>query len=151
MNKIILLPFLLNIRGLWEIINNTGIQKGFLLELSSIEDFKDSLEVNSLGPARVAKAFLPQLRQSRGRVINMSSVIGRLALPMTGPDSMSKFACVGCSESLLYELDIWGVQVISIEPVIDESVLNTFSRIDSEKFVEVAQLRDQVFLKMIYY
>ncbi|GBN12418.1 hypothetical protein AVEN_245414-1 [Araneus ventricosus] len=40
---------------------------------------------------------------------------------------------------------------ISFVSVIDESVLNTFSRIDSEMFVEVAQLRDQVFLKMIYY
>ncbi|GBO13053.1 hypothetical protein AVEN_66953-1, partial [Araneus ventricosus] len=61
---------------LWAIINNAGIQQGFFLELSSIQDFKDSLEVNALGPARVTKAFLPLLRQCRGRVINMASVIG---------------------------------------------------------------------------
>ncbi|GBM38912.1 hypothetical protein AVEN_271031-1, partial [Araneus ventricosus] len=41
---------------------------------------------------------------------------GRLAFPMIVPHSMSKFACVGFSESLRYELDLWGVQVISIEP-----------------------------------
>ncbi|GBM36709.1 hypothetical protein AVEN_221971-1 [Araneus ventricosus] len=63
--------------GLWAIINNAGIQRGFLLELSSIQDFKDSLEVNALGPARVTKAFLPLLRESRGRVINMGSVVGQ--------------------------------------------------------------------------
>ncbi|GBN39448.1 hypothetical protein AVEN_227952-1 [Araneus ventricosus] len=65
---------------LWAIINNAGIQQGFFLELSSIQDFKDSLEVNTLGPARVTKAFLPLLRQCRGRVINMASVIGGMKL-----------------------------------------------------------------------
>ncbi|GBM24934.1 Estradiol 17-beta-dehydrogenase 2 [Araneus ventricosus] len=63
--------------GLWAIINNAGIQRGFILELSSIQDFKDSLEVNALGPARVTKAFLPLLREFRGRVINMGSVVGQ--------------------------------------------------------------------------
>ncbi|GBM23471.1 hypothetical protein AVEN_181584-1 [Araneus ventricosus] len=53
------------------------------------------------------------------------SIVGRLALPMAVPYSMSKFACVGFSESLRYELDLWGVQVISIEPEFFETDMTT--------------------------
>ncbi|CAL1275015.1 unnamed protein product [Larinioides sclopetarius] len=101
---------------LWAIVNNAGIQKGFLVELSSIQDFKDTLEVNAIGPVRVTKAFLPLLRQSRGRIVNIASIAGHVELPMCAAYTMSKFACVGFSESIRHELDVWGIRVISIEP-----------------------------------
>ncbi|GIX77721.1 estradiol 17-beta-dehydrogenase 2 [Caerostris extrusa] len=101
---------------LWAIVNNAGIQKGFITELTSIQDFKDTMEVNAFGPVRVTKGFLPLLRQSRGRVINIASLAGRISLPACAPYAMSKFACVAFSESLRYDLDVWGVRVISIEP-----------------------------------
>ncbi|GBN33391.1 Estradiol 17-beta-dehydrogenase 2 [Araneus ventricosus] len=129
---------------LWAIINNAGIQQGFFLELSSIQDFKDSLEVNALGPARVTKAFLPLLRQSRGRVINMSSVIGRLAVPMTGPYCMSKFACDGFSESLRYDLDMWGVKIISIEPEFFETDMTTEMGLSERVDVMCAKIDEDV-------
>ncbi|GBO36861.1 Estradiol 17-beta-dehydrogenase 2, partial [Araneus ventricosus] len=61
---------------LWAVINNAGIQKRFLTELTRIQDFQDTMEVNAFGQVRVSKAFLPLLRKSRGRVINMSSLAG---------------------------------------------------------------------------
>ncbi|GBM51130.1 Estradiol 17-beta-dehydrogenase 2 [Araneus ventricosus] len=100
---------------LWAVINNAGIQKGFLTELTRIQDFQDTMEVNAFGQVRVTKAFLPLLRKSRGRVINISSLAGRIALPMCGAYTMSKFASVGFSETLRHELDMWGIRVISIE------------------------------------
>ncbi|CAL1301441.1 unnamed protein product [Larinioides sclopetarius] len=61
----------------WAIVNNAGIHKGFLTELTSIQDFKDTYETNVLGAIRVTKAFLPLLRKSRGRVVNMASLAER--------------------------------------------------------------------------
>ncbi|GBM51135.1 Estradiol 17-beta-dehydrogenase 2 [Araneus ventricosus] len=106
---------------LWAVINNAGILKGFLTELTRIQDFQDTMEVNAFGQVRVTKAFLPLLRKSRGRVINMSSLAGRIAIPMCGAYTMSKFASVGFSDNLRHELDMWGIRVISIEPEIFET------------------------------
>lgn len=101
---------------LWAIVNNAGILKGFEVELTDMEDFKATMEVNAFGPVRVTKAFLPLLRQSRGRVINVTSLGGRVPLPYCTPYIMSKFAAVAFSECLKHELDVWGIRVISIEP-----------------------------------
>ncbi|KAF8768463.1 Estradiol 17-beta-dehydrogenase 2 like protein [Argiope bruennichi] len=125
---------------LWAIINNAGIQKGFLTELSSIQDFKDTMEVNAIGPVRVTKAFLPLLRQSRGRVVNVASMAGRIELPMCASYTMSKFACVGFSECIRHELDVWGIRVISIEPEFFETSMtnpNHISRKIDESFATI--------------
>ncbi|GBO10738.1 Estradiol 17-beta-dehydrogenase 2 [Araneus ventricosus] len=118
----------------WAVINNAGIQKGFLTELTRIQDFQDTMEVNAFGQVRVTKAFLPLLRKSRGRVINISSITGRFALPLCGPYTMSKFASVGFTENLRHELDMWGIQVISIEPEFFETDMvageNIMMRVD---------------------
>ncbi|CAL1282018.1 unnamed protein product [Larinioides sclopetarius] len=110
---------------LWAVINNAGIQKGFLTELTRIQDFEDTMEVNAFGQVRVTKAFLPLLRRSRGRVINMASLGGRLAGPMAAAYTMSKFASVGFSGSLRHELHLWGIRVISIEPEFFETDMST--------------------------
>ncbi|GBL86577.1 Estradiol 17-beta-dehydrogenase 2 [Araneus ventricosus] len=65
---------------LWAIVNNAGILKGVTIELTSLRDFKDSLEVNTLGVVRVTQAFLPLLRKSKGRVVNLTSVAGKCQL-----------------------------------------------------------------------
>ncbi|GBN70344.1 Estradiol 17-beta-dehydrogenase 2, partial [Araneus ventricosus] len=114
---------------LWAIVNNAGIQKGFLVELSSVQDFQDTIEVNAIGPVRVTKAFLPLLRQSRGRVVNIASVAGRIEVPMCAAYTMSKFACAGFSECIRHELDVWGVRVISIEPEFFETNMTNTSNI----------------------
>ncbi|GFQ81469.1 estradiol 17-beta-dehydrogenase 2 [Trichonephila clavata] len=119
---------------LWAVVNNAGIQKGFTTELSRMQDFKDTMEVNAFGPVRVTKAFLPLLKQSKGRVINVASVAGRLPMAHSASYAMSKHACVGFSKSIRLELDVWGIQVISIEPAFFKTPLadpeNISKRID---------------------
>lgn len=63
---------------LWAIVNNAGILRGFEVELTDMEDFKATMEVNAFGPVRITKAFLPLLRLSRGRVVNLTSLGGKL-------------------------------------------------------------------------
>ncbi|KFM78604.1 Estradiol 17-beta-dehydrogenase 2, partial [Stegodyphus mimosarum] len=101
---------------LWAIVNNAGVQKGFSIELTGIDEFKDTMEVNAIGPVRVTKAFLPLLRQAKGRVINLTSLAGRVTMPHFSPYTTSKFAAVAFTECLKQEMDVWGVKVISVEP-----------------------------------
>ena len=74
-----LLKFLLFSPELWAIVNNAGILKGFDVELTDLDEFREVMEVNAFGPVRVTKAFLPLLRQSRGRVVNLTSLGGKLS------------------------------------------------------------------------
>ncbi|GIX81860.1 hypothetical protein CDAR_115971 [Caerostris darwini] len=101
---------------LWAIVNNAGIVKGFSVEFSTMEDFKDCLDVNTLGPVRVSKAFLPLLKQSKGRIINITSPAGVFPIPFCSPYCTSKYAAVGFNDCFRFEIDIWGIKVISIEP-----------------------------------
>ncbi|GFY56985.1 estradiol 17-beta-dehydrogenase 2 [Trichonephila inaurata madagascariensis] len=98
------------------------------------------MEVNAFGPVRVTKAFLPLLRQSKGRVINVASIAGQLPMPHCAPYAMSKHACVGFTKSIRLELDVWGIQVISIEPAFFKTPLvdpeNVSKRIE-ESFEDI--------------
>nr|KAG5713594.1 hypothetical protein BaRGS_024642 [Batillaria attramentaria] len=74
------------------------------------------MNINWLGTVRVTKAFLPLVRAARGRVINLASLAGRVALPGFTSYSSSKFAVIGFSDSLRREMKKFGVRVITIEP-----------------------------------
>ncbi|XP_035234007.1 D-beta-hydroxybutyrate dehydrogenase, mitochondrial-like, partial [Stegodyphus dumicola] len=101
---------------LWALVNNAGVQKGFSVELTGIIEFKDTMEVNAIGLVRVTKAFLPLLRQTKGRVVNVTSLSGRVTMPHLCSYTMSKFAAVAFTECLKQEMQVWGVKVISVEP-----------------------------------
>jgi NAD(P)-dependent dehydrogenase (short-subunit alcohol dehydrogenase family) len=98
------------------IVNNAGIGSGGPLEAIDLAEFRQSLEVNTVGALAVAQAFIPLLRSSRGRIVNMSSIGGRLAQPFAGPYIASKFALEGVNDVLRGELLAWGIDVIAIEP-----------------------------------
>jgi NAD(P)-dependent dehydrogenase (short-subunit alcohol dehydrogenase family) len=107
---------------LYGLVNNAGIAvPGPLMYLTTTE-FRRQLEVNLVGPFIVTNAFLPllgtdrSLTVRRGRIVNISSVGGRLAGPFTGPYHASKFGLEGYSESLRRELMLQGVDVILVEP-----------------------------------
>ncbi|GFU09674.1 hypothetical protein NPIL_125091 [Nephila pilipes] len=74
------------------------------------------MEVNTFGVVRITKAFLPLLRKSKGRIINITSLAGRTTLQYMGPYFMSKHATVAFNDCLRKELGVWGIRVISIEP-----------------------------------
>jgi NAD(P)-dependent dehydrogenase (short-subunit alcohol dehydrogenase family) len=104
------------------LVNNAGVAvAGPLLELP-IEEFRHQIDINLVGVVIVTKAFAPligtdpQLHGNPGRIINISSVGGRVALPFLGPYNASKFALEGLSESLRRELQLFGIDVIVIGP-----------------------------------
>lgn len=103
-------------RPLVGLVNNAGIPAVGPLEFLPIEDLRRAFEVNVFGVVAVTQAFLPELRGSQGRIVNMSSVSGRIAMPFLGPYSASKFALEAISDSLRRELMPSGVKVIVIQP-----------------------------------
>lgn len=102
--------------GLSALVNNAGIAVGGPLEFIDIGDFERQLAVNVTGVLRATQAFMPLIRQARGRIVNISSIGGRVAVPMIGPYNASKFAVEGLSDALRRELRPWGIHVALIEP-----------------------------------
>ena len=102
--------------GLAGLVNNAGMAVAGPLEFLPIDSLRHQLEVNLIGQVAVTQAVLPALRRARGRIVNVSSIGGRIALPLVSPYSASKFALEGVSDSLRRELRHLGVDVILIEP-----------------------------------
>ena len=102
--------------GLSGLVNNAGIVVSGPLEFLPLSEIRKQLEVNVLGQLTVIQAFLPLLRKARGRIVNMGSISGRMALPFLGPYAASKFALEAITDSLRLELLPWGITVSIIEP-----------------------------------
>lgn len=102
--------------GLAGLINNAGIGVGGPLEFIAIEELRRQLEVNVIGQIAVTQAFMPLIRKSTGRIVNMGSIGGRMATPFLGPYNASKFAMEALTDSLRQELQPWGIHVSIIEP-----------------------------------
>lgn len=98
------------------LVNNAGIAVAGPLEFLPLDALREQLEVNVTGQLAVTQAFLPLLRQARGRVVMMSSIGGRISTPIQGPYHASKFALKALSDALRLELSPWGVRVVLIEP-----------------------------------
>ena len=81
-----------------------------------IEDIELQMRINFLGTVRTVRACLPQLRKSKGRIIVIGSLAGRIGMPFQAFYSSSKFALEGFIESLRYELRPFGVQACIVEP-----------------------------------
>lgn len=103
-------------RALAGLVNNAGIDIAGPLETSSVAEARLQFEVNVIGLLAVTQAFLPMLRQSRGRIVNIGSILGRLAIPFMGAYSASKFALEGLTDAFRIELRPWGIHVSLIEP-----------------------------------
>lgn len=98
------------------LINNAGIAVAGPIEEVPLARLREVLEVNVVGATATTQAFLSQLRRARGRIVNVSSVSGRVAWPFLGPYAASKFALEALSDALRVELGPWGVRVILVEP-----------------------------------
>lgn len=103
-------------RGLYGLVNNAGVVVvGPLIEMPE-EDMAFQLDVNLLGPYRVTKAFAPLLIESKGRVMNVSSLSGIVSGGFLGAYSMSKHGIEAYTDALAAELALFGVTVSAVEP-----------------------------------
>ena len=102
--------------GLAGLVNNAGVSVDVPLECVDIGTLRHQLEVNAIAPVAVTQAFLPMLRRARGRVVNVSSLNGRVATAISGPYCMSKFALEAFTDCLRQELADWGLHVVAVEP-----------------------------------
>ena len=98
------------------VVNNAGIVVSGPMETVSSEDWRKQLDVNVIGQLAVTRAVLPRLRQSKGRIVFISSVNGQLSMPMVGAYAASKFALEAAADALRMELRPWKVSVVVIEP-----------------------------------
>ena len=104
------------------LVNNAGNNIAGTVEDLSIEEFKEQFETNFFGLVRVTKAVLPIMRnQNSGIIVNLSSIVGKMAIPLNSAYTSSKFAVEGFSESVRYELEDFGIKVILIEPGVIKS------------------------------
>jgi NAD(P)-dependent dehydrogenase (short-subunit alcohol dehydrogenase family) len=102
--------------GLNALVNNAGIGIGGPLELISEESLRAQFDVNVFGQIAVTRALLPALRRARGRIVILSSVGGRVALPLSAPYGASKHALEAIGDALRGELHSSKVKVVLIEP-----------------------------------
>ena len=102
--------------ALHALVNNAGIVVTGPVEVVPAEDWRRQFEVNLIGQVAVTRALLPALVSARGRIVNLSSVSGRVALPMVGPYAASKFALEAVTDALRREVGPQGVHVVSVEP-----------------------------------
>ncbi|CAL1274926.1 unnamed protein product, partial [Larinioides sclopetarius] len=110
---------------MWAIVNNAGTARGLYFEFLSVEDFEVCINVNFLGMVRVTKAFLPLVKQAKGRIVNVTSLIGVMPGPHISPYASSKYAAVGFTDCIRQELDVSGVTVVSIEPEVFKTGLTS--------------------------
>ncbi|NXU05516.1 DHB2 dehydrogenase, partial [Buphagus erythrorhynchus] len=103
--------------GLWGVVNNAGIL-GFPAdgELLPMSTYRHCMEVNFFGAVEVSKTFLPLLRKSQGRLVNMSSMAGGIPLPRYAAYGASKAALSMFSGVMRQELSKWGIKVMAIHP-----------------------------------
>lgn len=98
------------------LINNAGVAIGNPIESLPMEEWRRLFDVNVFGLIEVTRKFLPLLRRTHGRVINIGSISGRVAAPFLGPYCASKFAVRAFTDSLRREMMGQGVHVSLIEP-----------------------------------
>lgn len=104
-------------KGLDVLINNAGYALYGPLEVLKEEDIRAQFETNVFGLLAVTRAFIPHMRKRHaGRIINISSVMGRVSLPYTGAYNATKYSVECFSDTLRSELAPFGIQVVIIEP-----------------------------------
>lgn len=123
-------------RGLHGIVNNAGVVSvGPLIEVEE-EDIEFLFDVNVYGPYRISKAFSPLVIESKGRIVNISSISGVLSGTLFGAYSMSKHAIEAYTDSLAAEMGRFGVRVIAVEPGNYSSSIgrNMFDRMEEKGY-----------------
>jgi NAD(P)-dependent dehydrogenase (short-subunit alcohol dehydrogenase family) len=128
--------------GLDALVNNAGIGVGGPLELISADDLRRQFEVNVFAQVAVTQALLPALRRARGRIVFVSSIGGRVAMPFTAPYAASKHAIEAFGDTLRVELRSSGVTVALVEPGSVATLIWDKGRAEVERVVIPAELQE---------
>ncbi|GGZ87363.1 short-chain dehydrogenase [Streptomyces echinoruber] len=102
--------------GLWGLVNNAGIAVTAPLECVPVELLRRQLDINVIGQVQVIQGFLPLLRTGAGRIVNVSSGLGNVALPYLGAYAASQFAKEALSDALRRELAPQRIPVVVVQP-----------------------------------
>ncbi|XP_005098000.1 retinol dehydrogenase 7 [Aplysia californica] len=102
--------------GLWGLVNNAGVWCFAELGMTSETIVQKVMDVNLFGAVRMTRAVLPLIKQAQGRIVNVSSLLGRISVEGCGAYSMSKHALVAFTNTLRMEMKKWGVCVSLVEP-----------------------------------
>jgi NAD(P)-dependent dehydrogenase (short-subunit alcohol dehydrogenase family) len=105
------------------IVNNAGIVVSGPLETLSADDLREQFEVNVVGAVALTNLVLPRLRESKGRIVFVSSLSGIVSTPMTGAYNASKFALEAIADAWRLELRPWGIAVSLVEPAMTDTDL----------------------------
>ncbi|MGX1809053.1 SDR family oxidoreductase [Nocardia sp. NPDC055321] len=103
-------------RALRVLVNNAGVPGVGPVEMVPLDQWRKIFEVNVFGHIAMSQAFLPALTRSKGRIVNITSMSGKLAMAGYGPYAGSKFAMEAISDALRNEVAPLGVQVVVVEP-----------------------------------
>jgi NAD(P)-dependent dehydrogenase (short-subunit alcohol dehydrogenase family) len=99
------------------LINNAGVIQVGPLEHMTTEDFENAMATHFWGPLHLMFELVPAMRRRGfGRIVNVASIGGRIAVPHLGPYCASKFALVGLSDAVRTELDQYGIRVTTVSP-----------------------------------
>jgi NAD(P)-dependent dehydrogenase (short-subunit alcohol dehydrogenase family) len=102
--------------GIAGLVNNAGVANFGPVEQASMSEVERQVGVNFIGALAVTQQFLPALRKGKGRIVNVSSVNGKISIPFSGVYSATKFALEAISDALRVELEDWGISVSIVEP-----------------------------------
>jgi short-subunit dehydrogenase len=111
--------------GIDVVLANAGFGMSGPFENLSVDDFRHQFEVNVFGMMNTIYATLPALKQSKGRLGLVGSVVGRLGTPTTSPYNVSKYAVIGLAECIYHEFDEIGISVTCIIPGFIESEIRS--------------------------
>lgn len=105
-----------NVKGLWAVVNNAGYSTFGEMEWVPMSTYELVASINLFGLIRVTKGFLPLIREARGRVVNVASMLGRMGSNGRSPYCATKFAVEAVSDCLRFEMKKFNLNVAVIEP-----------------------------------
>jgi NAD(P)-dependent dehydrogenase (short-subunit alcohol dehydrogenase family) len=121
------------------LINNAGIITVGPFEEMELEDFQNAMATHAWGPLYTMSAAIPHMRrQGGGRIVNISSIGGKLAVPHLMPYAMSKFALAGLSDAMRAELRQYGILVTSVFPGLMRTGSHIYTKTKGDRTKEFA-------------
>jgi NAD(P)-dependent dehydrogenase (short-subunit alcohol dehydrogenase family) len=127
------------------LVNNAGVYLVGAVEETAPDELRAQLETNVVGVLRLTRAVLPAMRaRGSGTIVNISSVAGRVALPVVGAYHASKWALECLTEALRFEVRPFGIRVVAVEPGPFKTALH-----DNERRVRAGERPDSPYRPLV--